>query len=465
MRDHYTVLIVDDEEPVLTLLAHQLSKLPYVIIPTSSPAEAIHILETREIALLLCDLNMPDIDGNIVLAAARKNNPNIVSVMITGTEDHEATVRAINEGGIWKYILKPWRRDELMNLVGEGVARYAALCRQQDDLTNLAREITSELEDLATEAIKQAPQKVHKKYKPPRKSVVEKAIETLIHGAQSAGRQQALSSSRYRLRAVLGEGGMGTVYKADDLLLKMPVAVKVLGSQFTRDKRSVAALKEEARIAMQLSHRHIVRIHNLQKSGRYYFLVMEYVNGRNFREICRRYGKLPLATVVQVVRVCADALSYAHRHNVLHCDLKPTNLMLQEDGVLKIIDFGISCLIGAPMTSDEIFGTLAYMSPEQIQGETLDSRTDVYSLGIIAYELLTGHHPFPENATDEDILTMGSLKLADAPVSLREVLEKGVAFDRESRWTSVESFMRALLDAATPVLAAEPKRPEPAVAR
>ena len=101
----YTVLAVDDEEAVLTLLTHQLSNLPCVFIPTSSPAEAIHILKTREIAVMLCDLNMPNIDGNAVLAIAREQNPNTVPIVISGNVDHNAIIRALNEGGIFKYII------------------------------------------------------------------------------------------------------------------------------------------------------------------------------------------------------------------------------------------------------------------------------------------------------------------------------------------------------------------------
>jgi len=140
----YTVLAVDDEEAVLKLLTHQLSNLSCVFIPTSSPAEAIHILQTREIAVLLCDLNMPNIDGNAVLTTAREQNPNIVPIVISGNTDHKAIIRAINEGGVWKYLVKPWMGEEVVSLVEEALNRYAALCQQQEHLTQLAREITSE---------------------------------------------------------------------------------------------------------------------------------------------------------------------------------------------------------------------------------------------------------------------------------------------------------------------------------
>lgn len=431
-RPVQTVLIVDDEEAVLKLIEHQLTGLPYAIIPTRSPAEAIHILKTMEIGLLLCDLTMPEIDGNEVLAAGREANPNIVSILVTGTTDHAATVKAINQGGIWKFISKPWRRDELIELVNEGVGRYASLCRQQALLKDLAREIT-EGRAAAEGLRKGAWAGIHDQ-------------ETREEPVARPRLGRGFASSRYRLQEVVGEGGMGTVYKARDTLLNMPVAVKVLGSRLTRDPRAVATLKEEARIAMQLSHRHIVRLHNLQKAARNYFLVMEYVDGRNIRDVLDLYGKLPLDTVRQIVQVCADALGYAHRHGVLHRDLKPANLLLSRDGVLKIIDFGVACLIHGQEETSHVLGTPVYMSPEQLRGEKLDPRTDVYSLGIITYQLLTGKPPFPETTKDPDLLCVGPVDLPGLAPDIKRVVWKAIAASRDSRWESVDAYARALMD-------------------
>jgi FixJ family two-component response regulator/predicted Ser/Thr protein kinase len=444
-KDGPAILIVDDEEAVLMLLGHQLAGLPCAIIPTSSAAEAIHILETREIAVLLSDLIMPGMDGNTVLSAAHARNANTVSIVVTGCADLSMAITAINEGGIWKYISKPWKRDDMVGLVKEGLARYQTLCRQQGALEKLARDITTDIFNQPTKAEAAEPAK-------PRWSgaSVKKALRKIVKPRARAVGRESLASKRYKLVEVLGEGGMGTVYRAEDLLLGMPVAIKVLGSQLTRDEHAVSTLKEEARIAMQLSHRHIVRIHNLQKASGHYFLVMEFVKGRTFRDILERYGRLPADTVIQIVRVCADALAYAHRHRVLHRDLKPTNLMLSEDGVLKIIDFGVSCLVDAQRDAEEIIGTPVYMSPEHIRGETVDHRTDIYSLGIIAFQLLTGRNPYPQGATYRDILAMGPPKMSDLPDGIRQVLEKAAAPHRNERWPSAEAFATALTNAANP---------------
>ena len=262
-------------------------------------------------------------------------------------------------------------------------------------------------------------------------------------------------SNRYKLRAILGQGGTGTVYRAEDVFLEMPVAIKILNSKFTFDKAAIATLKEEARIAMRLSHQHIVHLHNLEKSGVNYFLVMEYIKGSTLRELLEVYGYLKLDSAIQILSVCSDALSYAHHHNVLHNDLKPENLLLTEDGVLKIIDFGISCLIDTRQ-DEYIMGTPSYMSPEQICGDSLDPRADVYSLGIIAYELLTGKTPFPDDAGFHDIIEMLPVSLPGLHEDLQPIIAKAIAPIREDRYETVEAFVTPFLNKAKEIISDQP---------
>ena len=445
----HTVLVVDDEEAILFLIQRQLQNLPFLIVPTSSAAEALHILQTREVAMLISDLKMPQMDGTDVLLKARETNPNIVPIILTGYADAQSAIKAINECGVWKYITKPWDHKELFKIVQEGVARYEMLCKQQAQLTKLAQDITAREEKRGAETgqpirvttrVKSVPKKMLRFFKV-RKVAHRSAAQTVHDDGETIG-------GRYRILGIIGEGGMGTVYKAEDQLLGMPVAIKALKSQYTRDAHAVTNLKEEARIAMQLSHRHIVRLHNLQQADEHFFLVMEYVDGRTFRDILNLYGTLPLATVRQVLQVCSDALSYAHRHEVLHRDLKPANLLLTKDGVLKIIDFGVACLMHSQKDEHHIMGTPIYMSPEQIRGETLDGRTDIYSLGIILYELLTGQPPFPKGTTDLDLLMKGPAGLPDLPPDIHDVMRKALAPKRKERWNTLEDFARAMMDAA-----------------
>lgn len=429
MNTDYKVLVVDDDELVLEVVQKLLSELPYTVVATSSPAKALQIISMWEIAVLLCDLNMPDIDGIEVMSKARKINPDLVSILITGFSDQDTTIRAINEGGIWKFISKPWNNDELIELVKQGVERYDRLHRPQAELTSLVRNINDKEAVQEDVRSRQRPVVVVRK----RRSLDE------------------LPGGRYKLGEVIGEGGTGVVYKAEDLLLGMPVAVKVISPDLANDQDVVSTLKAEAKIAMQLSHRHIVRLHNLQVSGGEYCLVMEYVKGETLRQVLGIYGQLPLESVLQIVEVACDALSYAHRHGVMHQDLKPENLLLTDDGVLKIIDFGIAGFINAKRQSQSIMGTPAYMSPEQIRGETLDARTDIYSLGIIVYELLTGMCPFPPGTPPETVLRALPLRFTGIQDDLLDVLNRCVATNRDDRWKSVGAFARSFIEVGAPL--------------
>jgi len=436
----YKVLVVDDEELVVEVLRELLAGLPYTIVTTTDPSKAIQILKMWEIAVLVCDLNMPEIDGIQVLARAHEANPDTVSILISGVADQESTVKAINEGGVWKVVAKPWNSQNLLQLVDDGVKRYMKLQGSPARLEHLAHNVTEHFHQHegspGNGKAQKKPIVVFKRERKP--TAMEKTAD--------------IGTSRYRLGDVLGTGGTGTVYKAEDLLMGMPVAIKVLSSSLAEDQIAIGLLKEEARIAMQLSHRHIVRLHNLEKVGGKYFIVMEFVEGRSLREVLELYGKLPLETVMQIAEVAADAISYAHRHGVIHKDLKPDNMLLTEDGVLKIIDFGIASLKHAQVKDAPVMGTPLYMSPEQIMGKPLTEKTDIYSLGIILSELLIGRPPFdkPVETTAQRMAQKPHLVgIADRLV---KVLHKAVSDNDADRWESVEEFAIHFTDACSTVV-------------
>ena len=253
--------------------------------------------------------------------------------------------------------------------------------------------------------------------------------------------------TRYRITARIGEGATGTVYRAHDILLDMPVALKVLHPSLARDRAAVNTLRQEARITLGLTHRYIVRLHNLEKIAGTYFLIMEYVEGDTLRHVLSQYGRLPSETVGGMVSVCTEALSYAHRHHILHNDLKPENLLLSKRGVMKVIDFGIACLINRQWHGEYIMGTPVYMSPEQLRGEPLDESTDTYALAIMACEFLTGRPPVPEGADASKLELRKALDFGDVSDDIRVVLAKATAFDREERWASVMDFSTAFCNA------------------
>jgi serine/threonine-protein kinase len=177
---------------------------------------------------------------------------------------------------------------------------------------------------------------------------------------------------------------------------------------------------------------------------------MEFIEGRDFREVLNDTGALPLSSALQVAGSCAFALDYAHERSVLHLDLKPDNLMLTSDSILKIIDFGTARRIGKKLSGDDgyIEGSPPYMSPEQIRGHPLDHRTDVYSLGAIIYELLEGRPPFAFNSDLKTIVETLPPPIANVSPDAADVVLKAMAKDREDRWSTAGEFYRELLRSA-----------------
>jgi serine/threonine-protein kinase len=257
------------------------------------------------------------------------------------------------------------------------------------------------------------------------------------------------NQTRYEMLGVVGEGGMGQVYTARDRMLNLTVALKFLPPHLVEKTEALEAFKNEARIVMQLSHQNIVKLHNLESGSAGLFLIMEYVDGRDFRAILKDLGRLSLGSVVQIVRSCAKALDYAHSRSVLHKDLKPANLMLDKESCLKIVDFGIAGQItGADeMGGDYLEGTIPYISPEQIEGLPLDQRCDVYSLGAVIYELLSGRPVFSPQTAPEELLELDPELIPGLNDGIMQALLKALAKDRDVRWRSAGDFYQALSSA------------------
>ena len=252
-------------------------------------------------------------------------------------------------------------------------------------------------------------------------------------------------NDRYRLRELVGEGGVCRVFKAFDQLLKMTVAIKVLRPDCVDDPDFVQTLLDEARMAMQLSHSQIVRLHTLQGGSSFYYLVMEYVEGRTLRECLSTYESLPLSTVTQLLRACHPPLRHAHKRGILHNDIKPDNLLLTHSGTIKFLDFGLACLANQSSREHALLGTPAYMSPERLRQEVLDLRSDIYSLGLTLYELLTGRLPFPADLPASQYLDLETIEMPGIDADIRAVLEKAVAINRADRWETVDDFIAAFM--------------------
>ncbi|MEL7634934.1 MULTISPECIES: Stk1 family PASTA domain-containing Ser/Thr kinase [Sporomusa] len=201
---------------------------------------------------------------------------------------------------------------------------------------------------------------------------------------------------RYTILERIGGGGMADVYRAHDKLLDRSVAVKVLRSQFTDDEEFVSRFRREAQAAARLSHPNIVNIYDVGLDEQAYYIIMEYISGETLKDKIEREAPLPVETAVRIAIEIAEALEHAHQNNLVHCDIKPHNILVTRSGRIKVTDFGIArAVTSSTMTnSGTIIGSVHYFSPEQAKGSAVGAKSDIYSLGIVLYEMLTGHVPF-----------------------------------------------------------------------
>ena len=206
---------------------------------------------------------------------------------------------------------------------------------------------------------------------------------------------ETLIDGRYKVLSRLGSGGMADVYLAEDQLLGRQLAVKVLHHHFAEDQEFVERFRREASSAAALSHPNIVAIFDRGEWNGTYYIAMEYVAGRSLKTVVREQGALDPAAAIDIVTQILRAARFAHKRGVIHRDLKPHNVILDEEGRARVTDFGIAKAGASDMTlTGSIMGTAQYLSPEQAQGHTVSGRSDLYAVGIILYELLTGSVPF-----------------------------------------------------------------------
>ena len=204
-----------------------------------------------------------------------------------------------------------------------------------------------------------------------------------------------LLGGRYQVQDKIGAGGMATVYRGLDEVLGRTVAIKTMLPQYANDPSFAARFKQEAQAAAALQSPYIVSVYDWGKDADTYYIVMEYLRGTDLKSGIRKHGALDCKKVAQIGSQIAQALSVAHKHDIIHRDIKPQNIMVQPDGNIKVMDFGIARAKNSHLTQDNsVLGTAHYVSPEQTQGKDLGPTTDIYSLGIVMYEAATGQVPF-----------------------------------------------------------------------
>jgi serine/threonine-protein kinase len=261
-------------------------------------------------------------------------------------------------------------------------------------------------------------------------------------------------ANRYEIRTQVGRGGMADVYLARDRLLNRRVAVKVLSPTFAADPAFVERFRREAQAAANLNHPNIVAVYDSGQEDGVSFIVMEYVNGQTLSELLRQYGTVPPMEAVRIAADIADALEFAHRNGVVHRDVKPGNVLITPEGAVKVADFGIARAESSDTLTKtgNVLGTATYFSPEQAQGFALDGRSDVYSLGVVLYEMLTGGAPFVADSpvsvaykhVREQPIPPSRLK-PDIPGALDRIVLTAMAKDVTQRYPSAQALRADLL--------------------
>lgn len=264
-----------------------------------------------------------------------------------------------------------------------------------------------------------------------------------------------LLSNRYLLQEQIGAGGMAVIYKAADLQTEKTVAVKVLREEYAKDAEFVARFDREAKAMQRVRHANIVEVYAVGRDSGVPYIVMEYVDGPTLKEILRMRGKLPIKQSVQIMLCLCEAIQTAHDNGVIHRDLKPHNILVASDGSVKITDFGIAKFVGSStmtMASENVLGSVHYIAPEQASGGETDEKTDVYSLGITMYELLTGNLPFDGDTTVsvaikhiQQSVPSPQRKNPDISHSLAACVMKACAKDPNIRYQTPGDFARDLL--------------------
>ncbi len=276
----------------------------------------------------------------------------------------------------------------------------------------------------------------------------------------------AIIGNRYEILELIGGGGMAEVYKALDLILQREVAVKILHRQFVHDEDFVKRFRREAHAVASLSHENVIDIYDVGEEKDVYYIVMEYIEGSTLKELIQRKGRLPVEEALAIAEKIGSALQHAHFNQIIHRDIKPQNILIGKSGEVKVTDFGIArATTSATITyTDSVLGSVHYLSPEQARGGWTDEKTDLYSLGVVLYEMITGSLPFSGDSPISIALKHVQDRFIypkeinpDIPQSVENIILKALVKDPSQRYSSADDMLEDIKTALLPEKINEPQ--------
>ncbi len=451
--DQARILVVDDVEDNRVLLERRLKRQGHAVESAENGRVALEMVRDGSFDLILLDVMMPEMDGYEVLEQLKQaqETRHIPVIMISALDDLASVVRCI-EHGAEDYLPKPFDPVLLRARITACIEKKRLRDREMEYLEQVRSVIdaasaveagsytsgaladatgrTDELGRLARVFDRMATE-VRAREGRLRNQVedLRREIESARDGATATGGQldhanlptSERFADRYEVIAPLGQGAMGAVYRARDLELDEEIAIKTLRPELVVDPTLIERFKTEIRLARRITHSNVVRTHDFGEWSGVYYLTMEYVEGITVRHLIDSRGRLGVSATLAIASQLAQALEVAHGQGVIHRDVKPHNLLLDADGVLKVMDFGIARLSEATMGITETglsVGTPAYMSPEQLLADSdVDERSDLYAVGVVLYECLTGGLPFAAKSP----MSLVAMMLSEEPTAPREV--------------------------------------------
>jgi len=472
---------VDDDHDLRALLTGLLQRLGHVVLAAENGQVGLETAERELPDLVISDLSMPVMDGHEMLDQLKKNTrtQHIPVIVVSGEGDADSVVRCI-EHGAEDHLTKPYEpvvlqarirttleRKRLRDLELAYLGRVAQLTgaaeaveRQTYD-SRVLREVMSrpdhlghlaQVFDRMVTGLRSREEQLQARVRALQQEIEQVAAApgaaTVSEG--SPFKVGEVLAGRYEILRELGAGGMGTVYQARDRELGEDVALKILhAGLLTEDPGRIERLKSEIKTARRISHRNVVRSHDLGESDGMHYITMEYIKGVSVADLIGSRGRLTLESTLAIGTQLADALAVAHEARIVHRDIKPQNLMVDEAGVLKVADFGLAQPIQHPGQAKAGFavGTLSYMPPEQLLGSDVDERADLFAAGVVLYECLSGRRPF-EASSPMGVYarmingTTAQLKAlsGDLPPALIALIEKLLEPDPERRLRSAREL-------------------------